>query len=50
MAALDGAQINIFFFYPSEIFFKYSYSADSNPINVVVLPVPGGPCNNTIPD
>ena len=51
-AALDGAQIMIFLLSssPVKIFFKYSYSAASSPISVVVFPVPGGPCKRTIPD
>lgn len=51
IAAFEGAQIRIFLFYSAvQVFFKYSYSAANKPINVVVFPVPGGPCKSTIPD
>lgn len=49
-AAFEGAQIRIFVFYELEMFLKYEYYADNKPINVVVLPVPGGPCKSTTPD
>ena len=46
-AAFEGAQIIIFLLSPLR--FRYSNCADSSPMRVDVLPVPGGPCSITMP-
>lgn len=46
-AAFDGAHIIILRLL--SVFLRYSYCAESKPINVEVLPVPGGPCSKTNP-